>query len=128
MRQARAGEGYQFIARLRDGDPDIVAPINLRHIIRGVMDGAMMGYSIDARHQGRGLAYEAVGAVVHYGFDTLRLHRIAANYQPSNERSGALLRRLGFAVEGYARDYLYINGAWRDHILTARINPAWQPA
>jgi ribosomal-protein-alanine N-acetyltransferase len=45
-----------------------------------------------------------------------------ANYIPTNERSGLLLKRLGFAVEGYARDYLLINGQWRDHVLTALTN------
>ena len=50
-----------------------------------------------------------------------------ANYIPHNERSGRLLRRLGFMVEGYARDYLFINGAWRDHILTALTNPNPRP-
>jgi hypothetical protein len=42
---------------------------------------------------------------------------------PTNERSGRLLRRLGFQVEGYARDYLYIHDGWRDHILTSLTNP-----
>ncbi|WP_416995596.1 hypothetical protein [Aeromonas salmonicida] len=39
-------------------------------------------------------------------------------------RSGTLLEHLGFEREGYARDYLMINGRWKDHILTALINPA----
>jgi ribosomal-protein-alanine N-acetyltransferase len=42
---------------------------------------------------------------------------------PTNERSAALLRRLGFVVEGYARDYLFIGGKFRDHILTSLTNP-----
>jgi ribosomal-protein-alanine N-acetyltransferase len=64
-----------------------------------------------------------VNAVVGFAFETLRLHRVMANYQPINERSGKLLRRLGFVTEGYARDYLFINGAWRDHVLTALTSP-----
>ena len=52
---------------------------------------------------------------------------IQAAYVPANERSGRLLRRLGFTVEGYARDYLYIGGAWRDHIVTARTRPEAGP-
>ncbi len=42
-----------------------------------------------------------------------------ANYQSVNERSVKLLRRLGFIAECYARDSLYIGGAWHDHVLTA---------
>jgi ribosomal-protein-alanine N-acetyltransferase len=50
-----------------------------------------------------------------------------ANYIPVNERSGRLLRRLGFTVEGYARDYLLIAGKWEDHVLTALANADWKP-
>ena len=51
------------------------------------------------------------------------MHRVMASYIPVNERSGRLLKKLGFIVEGYARDYIYINGSWRDHILTSLVNP-----
>ena len=66
--------------------------------------------------------YEALKAAIEFMFTTFTLHRIQANYIPRNERSGKLLRKLGFTVEGYARDYLKINGKWEDHILTAKIN------
>ena len=62
---------------------------------------------------------EALRAAIDYVFSELRLHRIMANYMPANERSGRLLRRMGFTVEGYARDYMSIAGEWRDHILTS---------
>jgi ribosomal-protein-alanine N-acetyltransferase len=42
---------------------------------------------------------------------------------PVNERSGGLLARLGFEIEGQAREFLLIDGKWEDHILTAKINP-----
>jgi len=36
-----------------------------------------------------------------------------------------VLRRLGFVPQGYARDYLRIDGEWRDHVLTALVNARW---
>ena len=42
-----------------------------------------------------------------------------ASYLPRNDRSGVLLKRLGFEIEGKARAYLRINGRWEDHILRA---------
>jgi ribosomal-protein-alanine N-acetyltransferase len=53
------------------------------------------------------------------------MHRITASYLPHNQRSGKLLKRLGFVVEGYAYDYIMINGKWEDHILTSLVNPNW---
>jgi ribosomal-protein-alanine N-acetyltransferase len=106
----------------------IVASVNLSNVVRGVFQACHLGYSVDAAHEGRGIAFEAVGAVVRFAFAELRLHRVMANYQPTNERSAKLLRRLGFTAEGYARDYLYINGGWRDHVLTSLSNPDWVPA
>ncbi|MFV8766233.1 30S ribosomal protein S5 alanine N-acetyltransferase, partial [Yersinia enterocolitica] len=29
--------------------------------------------------------------------------------------------------EGYAKDYLLIDGQWRDHVLTALTNKEWTP-
>jgi ribosomal-protein-alanine N-acetyltransferase len=68
--------------------------------------------------------FEALQAGIAYAFDELGFHRVMANYMPVNERSGRLLRRLGFVVEGYARDFLLIDGQWRDHVLTALTAPA----
>jgi ribosomal-protein-alanine N-acetyltransferase len=63
----------------------------------------------------------AVRAVVGFGFDTLRLHRLEAACIPSNAGSIRLLENTGFVREGYAREYLCINGAWQDHLLYARL-------
>ncbi|MDB5092411.1 MAG: rimJ [Candidatus Eremiobacteraeota bacterium] len=116
------GRGFLFLARMQ-GDDAVAASVNLSNIVRGAFQACHLGYSVDAAREGQGIASEAVGAVVGFAFEGLRLHRVMANYQPTNERSGKLLRRLGFVTEGYARDYLFINGAWRDHVLTALMSP-----
>ena len=69
---------------------------------------------------------EALSLAIHYAFTELNLHRIMANYSPTNERSGRLLRRLGFVVEGYAQNYLLVHGTWQDHVLTSLTNEQWQ--
>jgi ribosomal-protein-alanine N-acetyltransferase len=115
-----------FLRAREDPRGPVIGSCNLSQIVRGVFHSALLGYSVDAAHEGRGLMTEAVGAVVDHAFGTLNLHRIQANYSTGNERSAALLRRLGFVEEGRARDYLYLAGRWRDHVLTARLNPDWR--
>ena len=101
----------------------VLGTASLSQIFRGQFQACYLGYALDYRRQGQGLMREALQSAIAYMFDAQRLHRIMANYMPINERSGRLLRGLGFQVEGYARDYLYVGGAWRDHVLTALTNP-----
>jgi ribosomal-protein-alanine N-acetyltransferase len=108
----------------RRSDPDgpVVGHVNFNQLVRGAFQSCTLGYSLDRRCEGRGLMTEALSAAIPHVFHALGLHRVQANYIPTNERSGQVLRRLGFVVEGYARDYLFIGGAWRDHVLTALTN------
>ncbi len=106
------------------GEADVVGRVNFSEIIRGPLQGCFLGYSVDRAYEGRGYMTEAVGAAVRWAFADLGLHRVSASYRPENERSARLLERLGFVREGFARDLLFIDGAWRDHILTARCAPS----
>jgi ribosomal-protein-alanine N-acetyltransferase len=119
-----SGRCARFVAFDSDA-ADIAASINLWNIRRGVIHAAIVGYSVDERRSGRGYASEMLGAIVRYAFDVLNLHRIETSYQPSNHASGRVLEKNGFTIEGHARAYLYLNGAWRDGVLVSRINDAW---
>ncbi|HEY0839413.1 MAG TPA: GNAT family N-acetyltransferase [Vulgatibacter sp.] len=101
----------------------VVGHVSYTAISRGPLQACYLGYMLERDHEGKGVMYEALRRSNEWVFDTLGLHRIMANYLPANERSGRLLRRLGFQVEGYARDYLLLGGDWKDHILTALLNP-----
>lgn len=126
MDEAARGAAYRFVAF--ESDPDrIVASISLHEIRRGVAQDAIVGYSVDAQRQGAGIATEAVGAVVAYAFDVLNLHRIHTSYQPSNAASARVLEKLGFRVEGRAKEQLFLNGAWQDGVLVALLNAKWKP-
>jgi [ribosomal protein S5]-alanine N-acetyltransferase len=105
----------------------VIGNVSLGAIVRGAAQFCYLGYSIAKENEGQGLASEAAKSVIDYGFTSLNLHRIMANYIPTNERSGRLLTRLGFTIEGYARNYLNLNGQWCDHVMTSITNPNWDP-
>jgi [ribosomal protein S5]-alanine N-acetyltransferase len=120
-----SGRELRLLALPREGTPQLIARINFSQINRGVFWSAMLGFAIDGTSEGRGLMFEALAASLDWAFAHVPLHRVQANHQPENERSGRLLARLGFVREGLAPQYLFINGAWRDHVLTARLNPVF---
>ena len=109
--------------RFNPSEP-ILGQCSLTNIVRGPFEACHLGYSLHHQAVGKGLMFEALTLLISYAFDEMRLHRIMANYMPTNERSARLLRRLGFVVEGYARDYLFLAGKWQDHVLTSLINPS----
>ncbi|ARV59687.1 alanine acetyltransferase [Nostocales cyanobacterium HT-58-2] len=104
----------------------IIGFINFSNFVRRSAQYCNVGYGLAESEQRKGYMTEALQAAISYVFQELKMHRIMANYMPHNQRSGNVLKKLGFVVEGYARDYLLINGKWQDHILTSITNLNWQ--
>ena len=123
---ALADRAYRLFVFMRSGATDrIVGQAHFANIVRGAFHCCHLGFSIDRELEGQGLMHEALTRAIAFAFDDVRLHRIEANHRPENVRSARLLRRLGFVPQGYARDYLRIDGEWRDHVLTALVNERW---
>jgi ribosomal-protein-alanine N-acetyltransferase len=116
----RADQGYAFlIARCTDGA--VVGGLTLANIRRGVAQAGSVGYWMGLPFVRQGYMTAAVRAVIPFAFSSLRLHRLEAACIPTNAGSMALLEKTGFLREGYAREYLCINGLWQDHLLYARV-------
>ena len=104
----------------------VIGSVHLSGIARGPFHGCSLGYGLDAQHTGRGLMNEALSALLDEAFSpAINLHRVQAAIRPENAASLRVVQRLGFREEGLARDYLYIDGAWRDHLLFALTNPGF---
>jgi [ribosomal protein S5]-alanine N-acetyltransferase len=112
-RQRADGFAGFFICRRSDGA--IVGRANLGHIVYESLRSAYLGYEGVVSTAGRGYMTEGLGLVLAHAFGPLGLHRVEANIQPGNDRSLALVERLGFTREGYSRSYLRVGGRWRDH-------------
>ena len=129
VEEYQAGRAARFVLQAHGPvSGPILGTCNYTNIVRGPFQACHLGYQVARSHEGQGLMAEALRATNAWAFEHLRVHRIMANYRPENERSAGVLERLGFVREGLARDYLFIDGAWRDHVLTSLTNPAFDPA
>jgi [ribosomal protein S5]-alanine N-acetyltransferase len=111
---ARNADGSRFAILAGDA---IAGMVSLSNISFGAFKNANVGYWVDQDCNGRGLASHALAEVAEHAFGPLGLHRLEAGTLVDNLASQRVLEKNGFERIGLARNYLHINGAWRDHIL-----------
>ncbi len=114
----RNDEGFSFLTFAK-ADDRMIGGLGITNVRRGVAQMASIGYWTGRPFVRRGYMTEAVKAALEFGFSQLGLHRIEAACIPTNIASKGLLEKIGFRAEGEARNYLRINGEWRDHLLYA---------
>jgi ribosomal-protein-alanine N-acetyltransferase len=105
----------------RKSDNVLLGGLTLANIRRGCAQAGNLGYWMGAAYSRQGYMTAAVKLVIPFAFETLRLHRIEAACISANVASIRLLEKTGFRREGFAREYLCIDGAWQDHLLYARL-------
>ncbi|MFN6484673.1 MULTISPECIES: GNAT family N-acetyltransferase [unclassified Nostoc] len=120
------GQSLKLFVFTKKNPTVVIGTVNFSNFVRGAAHFCYLGYSLAENKQGKGYMTEGLKSATQYLFEELNFHRVMANYMPHNRRSGNVLKRLGFVVEGYARDYLLINGQWEDHILTSLTNYNWK--
>jgi ribosomal-protein-alanine N-acetyltransferase len=116
----RTDQAYAFLV-FRNADHALVGGLTLANVRRGVAQAGSVGYWIGQPFARHGYMTAAVRALAPFAFGTLKLHRVEAACIPGNVASIRLLEKTGFVREGYAREYLCINGLWQDHLLYARL-------
>lgn len=121
-----ADNNISYLARNNQGQ--LIGCININNIVRGAFQSASLGYYAFSPHSGKGLMTQAMRLVISEAFGPHQLHRLEANIQPDNLASVALIRSLGFRLEGYSPRYLRIAGQWRGHDRYAITAEEWQGA
>jgi [ribosomal protein S5]-alanine N-acetyltransferase len=118
--EMRADSVYPFFLERRTSG-QLLGGLTLANIRRRAAMSATLGYWMGAEHAGKGIMSAAVPALCDFGFAHLALERIEAACLPENIASIRVLEKAGFHREGFARGYLSISGARRDHMLFARL-------
>ncbi|WP_430427327.1 GNAT family N-acetyltransferase [Maribacter litoralis] len=75
---------------------------------------AEIWYKFHKDEWGNGYATEAVKAVLNYGFNTLKFHRIEAGCAVDNIGSAKVLEKSGMIKEGVKRQILPLKTGWSD--------------
>lgn len=71
---------------------------------------AGIAYWLDSAYQGEGIITKSCEALIEYGFNQLKLHRIEISCAEGNTKSRAIPERLGFTKEGILRESELIRG------------------
>jgi ribosomal-protein-alanine N-acetyltransferase len=85
----------------------------------------MLWYTLHRDYWGRGYTTEAARALVTFGFQQVRLHRVWADCDPANIGSVRVLEKLGMRREGHLRENLWIQGGWADSYIYAILDREW---
>lgn len=108
--------GYAFLI-FEQVSSALIGGININNITRGAAQYASLGYWLAQDAQGKGYMTEAGHAALDFAFTQIHLERMNAAALPHNRKSRAMLTRLGFAEEGFAKAYIQIDGIRQDHVL-----------
>ena len=112
------------IARRED---DLVIGTCTLHRINREHRRAELGYILRRDHWGRGLAREALTALLDHAFGMMALHRLEADIDPRNAGSIRLVERLGFTLEGRLRERYFVAGDIQDSAIYGLLSPEWRP-
>jgi ribosomal-protein-alanine N-acetyltransferase len=115
---------YELAACLEDGSLVGAGGLRLRDLANRSGD---IGYVLRRDAWGYGYGTEVAHLLLHLAFGRFGLHRVWATCDVDNGASARVLEKVGMRLEGRLRDYLWVRGSWRDHLLYAVLEQEWRP-
>lgn len=117
----RPGEWFTFALELKETGT-LVGHVALRMLDERQGE---IGFTMARAFHGKGLACEAATRVLDYAFAELNLHRVTAITDCENEKSAALLERLGMRREGHFIQNIWFKGRWGSEYSYAVLHDEW---
>ena len=117
-----AREELALAITLKDGG-GLVGAVGL--VFEPAHDKAELGYWIGVPFWRRGLATEAAGGLVDFGFKVLGLARVQAHHMSRNPASGRVLLKLGMRREGTSPRAVKKDGRYEDIVFYGILRRDW---
>jgi len=89
---------------------------------------ADIGYEIDPRLWGQGLATEAARELLRFGFDDLGMHRLSGDCVADNAASARVMEATGMRREAHLHESAWFKGRWWDTLVYAVLEDEWRAA
>lgn len=105
---------YNWAIELKSNG-DIIGNISVVEVQENI-EGAVIGYCMGTRWWGQGIMPEAGKSVIHYLFEKVGVHRIAANHDKNNPKSGRVMEKIGMIYEGTLRSAGFCNQGVIDEV------------
>jgi RimJ/RimL family protein N-acetyltransferase len=106
-------------------DQKVIGDVGIKILSRHDQQGEV-GWTLHKHYQNRGLATEAVTALLTYGFETFHLHRIIATCDERNVASIRLMERVGMRREAHFKHVRIVKGAWSNEYVYAILADEWK--
>ncbi|HTJ40086.1 MAG TPA: GNAT family protein [Dactylosporangium sp.] len=116
-------EGWFQYALERRADGALIGDVGVNRHDEGRQ--AELGFTLATAFQRQGYAAEAVRRVVDHLLLEEGLHRVHASLDARNDRSAALLARLGFRREAHGVESAFWKGEWTDDVRYAVLAREW---
>ncbi len=88
---------------------------------------AEIGYALMKEYWQMGLMTEAIDAILHYGFNVMKLHSVEANINPLNIASMKILKKFQFVQEAHFKEDYYFEGNFLDSVIFSLLARNYSP-
>lgn len=130
-------DGIEWIDRCMQDDPPTSLAITTRGAFAGVCGvslgsgvgdrAARIGYWLGEEFWGRGLATQALAALLRYVWDTFPIERLQAEVFAWNPASARVLEKNGFQLEGTRRKAIHKDGELIDEWVYSLLRSDMEP-
>jgi [ribosomal protein S5]-alanine N-acetyltransferase len=111
----------EFVICLKDPSESVIGKV-------GIWSGNEIGFLIARPYWRKGLAYEALMALIQYAFQELDFNTLTADADPRNAASIGLLKKCGFVEYRIEEKTFEVGGVWVDSLYLELEKEQWMKA